>query len=107
MAPYTIHMVVCMFPLPIVTLMSSLSSSSEDRNIRYALQIRTILSGENILLGKGLGSLLRDSMSTRGRGRKSHFLLAQVRQKLDMVPRKQSSIEWELRALKALGRFTQ
>lgn len=94
------------FP-PIITTMSSLSGSSEERNIHYALRNRTLLLGENTKTEKGLGNSMSVPMTSRGRGRKSHLSIAQDRAKMDMAFGKQSSIEWALRALKAHNRVTQ
>jgi hypothetical protein len=48
-------------------------------------------------LGQGLGSLPRAPSSSRGRGRRSHLLLAQDRARIDLASGRQSSIEWVLR----------
>jgi hypothetical protein len=82
---------------------SSSSQSPEGSRIHYTLRNRAIfsetLSGcdADDHLGAGLGSLTRDLYSSRGRGRHSHFLLAQDRAKIDVASGRQSSIEWALR----------
>jgi hypothetical protein len=87
-------------------LSSSGSKSSEGSRIRYSLRNRTVLSGDLDICdaedppGPGLGSLPRASSSARGRGRRSHLLLAQDRAKLDVASGRQSSIEWALREKK-------
>jgi hypothetical protein len=79
------------------------SQSPEWSRIRYTLRNRAIFSETpsgctvDEQLGAGLGSLTRALSSTWGRGRHSHFLLAQDRAKLDVVSGRQSSIEWALR----------
>jgi hypothetical protein len=52
-------------------------------------------------LGAGLGSLTQVQSSSRGRGRHSHFLLAQDRAKQDVASGRQYSIEWEVRENKS------
>jgi hypothetical protein len=88
---------------PSTSQSSSSSQSSEGSIIRYTLRNRAIFSdstgggSSEEQLGAGLGSLTRVQSSSRGRGRRSHFLLAQDRAKLDVASGRQSSIEWALR----------
>jgi hypothetical protein len=64
------------------------------------------VGGEVALGGRGLGSLPRGSSSVRGRGRKSHLLLAQDRARIDLASGRKSSIEWELREKQTQGEVT-
>jgi hypothetical protein len=82
---------------------SSGTQSSEGSRIRYSLHNRVVLTedlggcGVEDPLGQGLGSLPRAPSSSRGRGRRSHLLLAQDRARIDLASGRQSSIEWALR----------
>jgi hypothetical protein len=79
------------------------NSSSDGSRVHYSLRNRSILTedycvgGDEELVGRGLGSLPWAPLSTRGRGRKSHLLLAQDRARIDLASGRQSSIEWVLR----------
>jgi hypothetical protein len=85
---------------------SSGTQSPEGSKIRYSLHNMVVLTedlgscGAKDPLKSSLGSLPRDLSSSRGRGRRSHILLAQDRAKIDVASSRKSSIEWALRAKK-------
>jgi hypothetical protein len=74
---------------------SSDTQSSEGSRIHYSLRNRVVLTedlgscGAEDPLGQGLGSLPRAPSSSRGRGRRSHILLAQDRAKIDVASGRQ------------------
>ena len=77
---------------------TNISTSSEGISIRYALRSREIsIKGSG---GKGFPELSL-CMVGKGRGRKSFLSKAQDRAKVDVGMGTQSSIEWEIRAVKA------
>jgi hypothetical protein len=85
------------------------NSSSDGSRVHYSLRNRSILTedfcvgGDEELVGRGLGSLPRLHYLARGRGRKSHLLLAQDHARIDLASGRQSSIEWALREKQSHG----